>query len=131
MRGLTLATFRLVGKTPLLNEMLVIFVNTGLKELMHFLSICVGIGSSTHAALKSLITTFRIFSSVMGWNRSKTKSMILSVSVTENCELSCDTDSSPFLILSRKNAPKFCAISLFEVKVGKQPIYDVRHYPLP
>jgi len=27
MRGLTLPTFRLVGKTPLLNEMLVIFVN--------------------------------------------------------------------------------------------------------
>ena len=49
MRGLTLATFRLVGKTPLLNEMLAIFVNTGLKELMHVSSICVGIGCSTES----------------------------------------------------------------------------------
>jgi len=109
-------------KTPLLNEMLVIFVNTGLKELMHFLGICIGIISSIHVAPESLTTTLHICSSVTGWNRSKTKSMILSVSVTENCGLSCDSDSSPFLIsaiLSRNNSQKFCAISWFEGQVGK------------
>jgi hypothetical protein len=87
---------------------------------MHFLSICVGIGSSTHVALESLTTTLRICSSVTSWNRSKTKSMILSVSVTENCGLSCDIDCSLFLILA-----------IFEAQVVKQQINEVRHYPLP
>jgi len=40
MRGLTLATFRLVEKTPLLNKMLVIFVNTGLRADALFKHLC-------------------------------------------------------------------------------------------
>jgi len=47
--------------------MLLIFINTGLKELVHFLSMYVGIGCSTYVAIDSVSTTFRICSFITGY----------------------------------------------------------------
>ena len=55
---LTLAVFKLVGKTQALSEIAVIFVNTGLNDSIHFVNILVVVGSSSEEAIERLATAF-------------------------------------------------------------------------